>query len=310
MADPKKKAKLAMRAEILSKVLDCIYVDNYEDFGEYLIFGGSLEDLEWEIEHPGQGDANDKIAKARGLTQALREAVVDIAVHRGRNSVRRRASLDGPAKESPTTIRGLGRLEDLGADGVADALRDALDAPKIPESASEKLEREMDECDASFAKEVLAKLPRIVRRISTLQNLDIQGIPGERVRKYFEEAHRCYLYGFPIACAILCRAIIESALGEVIRLHSSTGIGPRGDPEKRNGDSNLSCLIQQAESRRLLTSYGVVCANDVRKAGISAVHPDYDRETLERISEGEGIDEVLTKTRKVLQELYGQIEAS
>ncbi len=34
------------------------------------------------------------------------------------------------------------------------------------------------------------------------------------IKQYFEEAHQCYLYGFNIACAVLCRSILESAFIE------------------------------------------------------------------------------------------------
>ena len=35
-------------------------------------------------------------------------------------------------------------------------------------------------------------------------------------RKYFEEAHQCFLYGFPTATAMLCRAILDTCLTELL----------------------------------------------------------------------------------------------
>lgn len=73
----------------------------------------------------------------------------------------------------------------------------------------------IDTLDAFYAHELLGKLPKIVSRASALEELDLPRVP-DNVRRYFEEAHHCFLYGFGIACAVLRRVILESALRELI----------------------------------------------------------------------------------------------
>ena len=54
-----------------------------------------------------------------------------------------------------------------------------------------------------------------MRRATLLDTVEIDEIPSKSVKKYFEEAHRCFLYGFPVATAVLCRAVLEARLDEL-----------------------------------------------------------------------------------------------
>lgn len=63
-----------------------------------------------------------------------------------------------------------------------------------------------DYLDAAFAMELFGKLSKIVERSGALDEM-VLNIASEDVKRYFEETHRCYLFGFPIASAVLCRAL-------------------------------------------------------------------------------------------------------
>lgn len=307
MASGKKSRREPIgRAEILLEVLGYINQDDYELSEEYMIFGGTLEDLLDAAENPGQEQHGENVERARQISEAIKLSVGDIQAHWARNRAMRRLSLN--RQTGKPRIRGLDRLERLNAKGISDALRDTVEGPLPSETPSQALDRELDEYDAYFAKEILARLPRIVNRVSALSDLDIQGIPNERVRKYFEEAHRCYLYGFPVACAVLCRAIVESAINEILSLYATRGENPVPMEGKSGRSPELIESIGLAQQSGVLNEKGVVCAHDVRKFGNAAIHPGSDPRRFEQLAQRERIDEILANTREVLRELYGQVE--
>ena len=115
-----------------------------------------------------------------------------------------------------------------------------------------------------------------------------KSLPNRRVQFLFEEAHRCYLYGFHLACAVFCRAILEGALKEVV------------DPQSETNQS-IHDMIGVAVEKSLLTDDRPRCAREVAKAGNRAIH---DPEMFDRDYSAEKVEEILTNTRKVLEELY------
>ena len=118
--------------------------------------------------------------------------------------------------------------------------------------------------------------------------MGLEIVPNQRVQFLFEEAHRCYLYGFHLACAVFCRAILEGALKEV------------ADPQSETNHSIHDMLVMAVE-KHLLTDVRPRCAREVAKAGNKAIH---DPEMFNRDYSPEKVEEVLTNTRKVLEELY------
>ena len=294
-----KKRRLTKRAQILTEVLGCINRDDYEYFGEYLICGGSFDDLIDAATDIGQKSDTEGARRGGQILQGIREAVSDLPIRRGQRAVQRRTSLH-KLSERPV-IKGLDRLERVNAGGIADAIRGALDAPQIPETTSEKLDREMDELDAAFAAEVLGRLPKMVDLAARLDEVDLPNVP-QSTRTYFYEAHRCYLNGFQIACAVLCRAILESALKEVVdadgkidkRVQNSQRRTASGAENGRL--SYYEALVRAAD----LPDDRPKCAMEVRDAGNDAIH------SLTAFNKrwGGKLDEVLLNTRKVLLDLF------
>jgi hypothetical protein len=294
-----KKRQLTKRARILTEVLDWINRDDYEYFEDYLICGGSLGDVLESATHVGQEADTQETRRAREILEGIKEAVSDLPIKRGQRASQRRASLH-KLSERPA-IKGLERLARVKADGIADAIRSALDTPQISETASGKLSREMDDLDAAFAAEVLGKLPKMVDRAARLDELGLADVP-QSTRAYFYEAHRCYLYGFQVACAVLCRAILESALREVLDADGTI------DQQIRNKQKKTA---SKEESRRLSYYKALVeaaklpddrpqCAIEVRDAGNDAIH----NLTAFNKRWGGRLDEVLLNTRKVLLDLF------
>jgi hypothetical protein len=158
---------------------------------------------------------------------------------------------------------------------------------RVSEAASEA-EGQLDALDRYYSEEILEKLDGIVSRASALNRIGLEILPNRRVQFLFEEAHRCYLYGFHLACAVFCRAIVEGALKEVVDPRSET-------------NRSIHDMIAAAVEKSVLTDDRPRCAREVAKAGNKAIH---DPEMFDRDYSPEKVEEILTNTRKVLEELY------
>src|SRR5690242_4244725 len=105
----------------------------------------------------------------------------------------------------------------------------------------------------------------MIARISTFDALSLA--PGAvRRAHYFEEAHRCELHGFQIAAAVLCRAVLEDALKEVI--------DPKGiiqGKARRDRTSYILAMLKEA-GRLHLDSERVSAAKEIKEAGDKAIH--------------------------------------
>lgn len=278
-----KKEDPSKRARLLRRVLDCINANEYDDRGDYVIFGKELDEIMDEAGIPKREIERDPDRVS------LRELASDLKTQTGREHAARRTSLDKPPLMK--RVRGLDHLSDEG-------IRSLVEYATRPESGVRPAPSEaktIDELDAFYAQEVLAKLPKIVSRAAVLEAVELPGVP-DRAGRYFKEAHRCFLYDFRIACAVLCRAVVESALKEVV--------DPRGEinRELAKGDSYFDELVKAAKT----LGDDRPCATDVKKAGNYAIH---DVKRFENEYGGERLDEVLHNTRKVLVDLYGSTGA-
>lgn len=274
---------------MLKRVLDHINAHNYEDQGDFIIFGGSLGEISDKLTAlPQEGGDSPLVDAVRNLRR-------DAKVHSGRSEAARRTSLDEPPNFQTNALDNLSpqersKLRDL----CERALQKKRDSAAEPDRPSES--QVADDLDAALAEKVLGKLAKIVDRASRLDPLELNSRAiGSVVRNYFEEAHRCYLYGFHIACAVLCRAILESALIQ------------KADPKRqienelRKGRSYFKALVDEATKRKLLTDGTPEWAEHVKRAGDEAVH---NFKKFNRDYTADKLEEVLLKSRKVLEELY------
>jgi hypothetical protein len=264
---------LSKRAQLLSEILRYINDGNYEKAGEAWSFG------------IGRGVSRDQGNKDEVVFQKMRRLVYD---HVARTVAIQRTSLSSP----PTVDSLAGEFREL-MDELAPATREALGREFGPIAAGQSLPApegtgNLDALDRYYSEEILEKLNGIVSRASALNCMGLEIVPNRRVQFLFEEAHRCYLYGFYLACAVFCRAILEGALKEVV------------DPESETNQS-IHDMVAVAVEKRILTDIRPRCAREVAKAGNRAIH---DPEMFDRDYSPEKVHEVLTNTRKVLEELY------
>jgi hypothetical protein len=268
---------LSKRAQLLAEILRYINDGNYEREGEAWFFG------------VGHGSSRAHATQDEAVFQKMRRLVYD---HVARTVAIQRTSLSSPPAVDSLAAE-FKRLMDELTPETREALGNAFgpiaagqNAP-TPESVPEA-KGQLDALDRYYSEEILDKLDGIVSRASALNRMGLEIVPNRRVQFLFEEAHRCYLYGFHLACAVFCRAILEGALKEI------------ADPQSETNQS-IHDMIAVAMEKSLLTDDRPRCAREVAKAGNKAIH---DPEMFHRDYSAEGVEEVLTNTRKVLEELY------
>lgn len=143
--------------------------------------------------------------------------------------------------------------------------------------------------DMRYSRELVQMLPNVVTKASSLQDLELSSIPNRSVQRYFQEAHYCYLFGLNRACAVMCRAILESSLKEVL-----------------GAQNNWHELIDLAEQPRhdgrpLLDGERIEAAKKVYRAGNLAVH---DEEQFDVRYPDIAVENLLLAMRKILEDVY------
>jgi len=267
---------LSKRAQVLTEILRYVNDGNYEKVGEAWSFG---------VDRSASRGANQDEVVFRKMRRLVYDHVArTVAIER--TSLASPPSVDSLACEfkklmdelTPETRGALGQ-----AIGPIAAGQDSVTAEAISGATGQ-----LDALDRYYSEEVVKKLDRIVARASALGRMGLEIAPNRRVQFLFEEAHRCYLYGFHLACAVFCRAILEGALKEV------------ADPQSETKQS-IHDMIALALEKSILTADRPRCAREVSKAGNRAIH---DPEMFDRDYSPERVEEILTNTRKVLEELY------
>jgi hypothetical protein len=268
---------LSKRAQFLTELLHCINDGNYERVGEAWSFG------------MGHGASRAHANQDEAVFQKMRRLVYD---HVARTIAIQRTSLASPPAVDALAAEFKKLMEELTPE-----TRDALGQAISPIATGQDLpitqavpgdNAQLDALDRYYSDEILEKLDGIVSRASALDRVGLEIVPNRRVQFLFEEAHRCYLYGFYLACAVFCRAILEGALKEV------------ADPQAQTNQS-IHDMIGVAVEKHLLTDDRPRCAREVAKAGNRAIH---DAGMFDRNYSAEEVGEILISTRKVLEELY------
>ena len=133
-----------------------------------------------------------------------------------------------------------------------------------------------------FTREFLVRLDDLVSRVEGLEELEYGDIVSDNLRSLFQEAHRCYLYGFDVSAAIMCGAILEQALKETLKL-----------------GGGMEMLLETAEGDELLSPVERGMGDDVRVLRNEAVH-DYEK-FMRRRQEPRAT--LLSNTRRVVKTL-------
>jgi hypothetical protein len=285
---------ISKRSRILRRVLEYINADDFQDLGDHMIFG---MESKLKKEEPTLLTAGDWEFKAK----------VDSALDRciGHVLSQERMSLNPPSandvlfEKLDELARGCGsrfavKYIRMWRDLFAEAPTQSKSA-MLSNSQPVLSDSQIEALDQRFAEEMLKRLEKVVSRATGLQKFELERIPERRVQIYFEEAHRCYLYDFKVASAVMCRAILESALKETI--------DPKGELRpKERGESHILKMINKAKIYGRLSDPLPQWAAEVKDAGDSAVH---DVEAFETDYPSGRLEDILCKARKVVESLYG-----
>ena len=150
MVKDAKRDTISKRGAILLRILDCINAGDYDDEGDYIIFGKDLDEI---LDEAGRGPCELQDSFER---EPIRELVSDIRTHSGRKRAARRTSLTNPPALGK--LRGLNALSPETIRALEKLVKEGQSSGGTGHSESQIL----DELDAFYAQEVLAKLPKIV----------------------------------------------------------------------------------------------------------------------------------------------------
>ena len=185
---------LSKRAQLLTEILRHINDGNYEPAGEGWSFGVGLG----PSHEANRGNAN----KDEAVFQKMRNLVYD--------HVARTVAIERTSLSTPPTVDSLADQFKKLMDELTPETRQALGQAFGPIAAGEEspilenmpaAKRQLDALDRYYSEEILAKLDGIVSRASALNRVGLEIVPNQRVQFLFEEAHRCYLYGWLVRCS-------------------------------------------------------------------------------------------------------------
>lgn len=288
------KNRISKRARILKRVLKYINDDDFKDSGDHLVFG--ISSKSHRKQPPPLTAADEFLTKVSDT----------VGQHAGNALSHERTSLTPPSN-TEDLLRQLDELaESEGskfATATVHAYKEILTGACTQKTFSVLSKGQIDAVNRHYAEEVLDKLEKVVSRASRLQKLELKGIPKRNVQVYFEEAHRCYLYGFNVACAVMCRAILESALkARYDPGQESTARKPSRElPPNKRISSPILKWLDRAKEEKILDGSRVEAGENIKDAGDWAVHrPDEFKAHWDRDDE---LDDLVAATRKVVEDL-------
>jgi hypothetical protein len=265
--------------------LEYINSDDWDDCDGFLVFG--KEAFESWLEDPLRGGDTPDSERLRKLANKLRQ-------DEGARAVAGKVTLGTPPPDSKIAdiVKWLQELEPeqqrMAIAGLQELAKEGAGAKGLQRKHSES-----DAIDAALAADFLRMLDGAVAQIETYDDINIRNT-HPKVARYFEEAHRCLLFGLDVACAVLCRSLLESALIDRV---------DKGGNIRRNtgsGESYISNMIKEATGKSL-SDDRPEAAERIKDAGNLAVHK-YD---IFRKKYSDRMAEIVDDTRKVLIDLYG-----
>jgi hypothetical protein len=293
------------RAHIFRRILPYIDNNDWMDYGDYIVFG------EHAFEAVGTRSPMEKEQRDKKVSQEIDRISAEVARQEGSSLAAERTTMDGARPVDLENILRLCSPETLTA--ILNALENVSKDQEL--AAARAAERDanvapLDKLDRYFAAEVISKLERVVRLASALDAVEAGRPPAPAVREYFKEVHNCLLYDFPIACAVLCRALLEAALKE--RLEPEKKRRPRKPSNQLDAWSRAKSdtlrRLDQAEAKGVLDGSRVEAGEKVKDAGDAAVHrPEDFRKQWNRDDE---MWLLVDDTRKVLEDLHRATSAA
>ena len=269
------RVRLSWRSAILKKVLKFLDDGDFEEKGDAVLFGVEEYDL-----------GSDESSRAAREIKSWHKQDVGRRIANRKTSTKSDFPTGAADKKIAKRLRDLVPEIEIPRDmelGVAEKLRELLPEPS-----------EVEALDSKYAHELVDRLAKVVTRAARLPGMNVAVPPDIGVQKAFEEAHSCYLYGFFMAAAVLCRAVLERALVE--RLDPDEKLRLKIQP----GQSYMEHLLDSAIDGGIVLGDSKRRYLQVRDAGNDAVHSPrkFEKKWSNKVGE------LLGDTRDMVEKLY------
>jgi hypothetical protein len=174
------------RAEILRKVLDYVNHHDWDEFDGFMIFGKDAFDI-WT----GALEASPDYDGA-----PFRNAESKSKVSRGKRTIAKRVNLaalpnDDTLSEILLMLKRIAPRIDVEGLNKILALNSGRTVLSTPAA-------QIDEIDAALATEFIGLLEGSMDKINAYDDMPVRPL-NAKVQHYFDQAHRCHLYGLDIA---------------------------------------------------------------------------------------------------------------
>lgn len=151
--------------------------------------------------------------------------------------------------------------------------------------------------EQQLLREAIGKVPKMVERAGRFDKVAVSPSTPRPICDLFAEAHRCFIYGFPVASAVLCRSLVEAALKERIDPGGAARFRDKAGGLTRSYVLALAC---EANARGAIDSERTESIRQIVSAGNAATHDPvaFKRRWHTRVGD------ILDSTRKVIEDLY------
>ena len=141
-----------------------------------------------------------------------------------------------------------------------------------------------------YAAEFKELFPQMIERAGCLQLIPAAKNVPDHIRRYLEEASRCFIYGHSLGSLLVCRSAIEAAAKDRLREKGYAR-------ELREKGDSLMSILDLALEKGLMDKTMCTLAHDVRRMAGKAAHP-------ETIPDEGHCKWAFDATRGILQQLY------
>lgn len=285
-------SKISKRSRLLKEALEFINLDDWGYYEDFMVFGETAFQRTYgrpdQVSRSTGGDEeicrqiSAEGTRVRGSLLSEEKTRVSERLHQPSRTTRILKLLGGLTPKGLEKL--LEKVEEVQHSGIK---LDAQDAPS---------DDDIEALDQHYSEEILQKLDDLIHRVGKLPKIHVNRIPNKKVQIYFEKAHQCYLYGFKAACAVMCRAILESSLKEIV--------DPDGYIQQRiekGKESYPLKMVENAITTCKLKEYTFDWAKTIKNAGDNAVH---NIQNFERNYSDEKIEEGLFQCKEILIKLY------
>jgi hypothetical protein len=277
------------RARVFRRVLDYMNAGAWWEEKNGVLIVGEKKKVEFCISSgvPESGLSTDAIKEV----QAIRTQIIS---NRGRRAAAKRVAV-GKLPPEPTSVEiesWFLALSPEKREEVTNYINESLSVKPIDPDTKSVIGREEDSLDAALALEMVDMLDKSVSRVSTYKELEVKHA-SPWVQEYFAQAHRCYMFGLDVACAVLCRALLEAALVDLVDPTFSMR------PGRNSRESHITNMIE-ATKGKTLNEARAKSAEKIRDAGNTAIH---DLKTF-REKYAPQLGRIVDDTRRLLVYLY------